>query len=116
MSGFEASDEAQREDPRVGEPEDLGPAGLEAWRELTEGVTTIRPDELMLVHEACRTIDNLATLRDPGRTQTMEKMREERMQQEQLRKLLTAIKWTDDEKSAGEWGRTMANRRWKRRS
>lgn len=92
-------------------PDGLDKAGKRLWRRLVSAEFEYRGDELTLLEEACRTADNLAAIRESGGAP-----KEERLQQEQLRKLLLSVKWpeseADDSRNGSEWGTYMARRRW----
>ena len=94
------------EDPLV--PKDLGPEGQAAWDEMSRGAT-MRADEKLLLAEACRLIDDLAKMRREGTASTQQV----RLAQEQLRKLLTSVRWEGaaDGGQMSQWGRELANRR-----
>jgi len=69
-----------------------------------------RPDELALLEEAARVADVLGVLRE-GKPDA-ETVREIRLQQEALRKLVRSVDWPGDTPNLSAWGRSMAMRRW----
>lgn len=99
------------EKPSPKPPADLGAAGAARWRQLTVALE-FQPHELIVLEEACRVVDVLARLRRRRASATTDV--EIRLQQEQLRKLLGGIAWPADEADLSKWGRTMANRKWRR--
>lgn len=100
------------ENPPPKPPAGLGAAGAARWRRLTAALE-FQPHELIVLEEACRVVDVLARLR---RRKTDPKNDIEiRLQQEQLRKLLGGINWpAENEADLSHWGRSLANRRYRR--
>lgn len=100
-------------EPRAKAPEGLSKAGKRLWKRLIVSDLEYRPDEILLIEEAARVADTLAELRQ--RPQDPKTRIECRLQQEQLRKLLRAISWPEEnDANMSQWGRQMAQRRWRK--
>jgi hypothetical protein len=111
------------ETPRYRRPAGLGTHGRRFWKSVTEAFR-LRPDELVLLESACRTLDiehdlRAAMVGEPlmvegsrGQLREHPLLSEARAQRSQLRSLLAALKLPDSDAGAVNQQRAAAQSRW----
>lgn len=106
-------------------PKGLKPGGRRCWKDITTGYK-LRPDELILLENACRTVDRIAELDaalegqplmiegSKGQDREHPLLSEVRMQRTTLRQMLAQLKLPDDPAGGVEMNqhRKAAQTRW----